>query len=147
MPGWLKHLKMIIMASQVAQGINNPFAGQDMQSNVGSIPGWRRSLGGGHGNPLQYSCLENPHGQRSLVGYSQWVTKSRTRLKQLKMHALTNDHHTDLFCLCFSHGEVQLHNLFCISELEFFQDFPGGPGGCDFTFQRRGCVSNPCSGN
>ena len=35
----------------------------------GLIPGLGRSLGGGHGNPLQYSCLENPHGQRSLVGY------------------------------------------------------------------------------
>ena len=38
--------------------------------DMGSIPGWGRSPGGGHGNPLQYSCLENPHGQRSLVGYS-----------------------------------------------------------------------------
>jgi len=28
-----------------------------------------RSPGGGHGNPLQYSCLENPHGQRSQAGY------------------------------------------------------------------------------
>ena len=36
----------------------------------GSIPGSGRSPGGGHGNPLQYSCLENPHGQRSLAGYS-----------------------------------------------------------------------------
>ena len=36
----------------------------------GSIPGSGRSPAGGHGNPLQYSCLENPHGQRSLVGYS-----------------------------------------------------------------------------
>ena len=36
----------------------------------GSILGLGRSPGGGHGNPLQYSCLENPHGQRSLVGYS-----------------------------------------------------------------------------
>ena len=27
-------------------------------------------IGGGHGNALQYSCLENPHGQRSLEGYS-----------------------------------------------------------------------------
>ena len=36
----------------------------------GSIPGLGRSPGAGHGNPLQYSCLENPHGQRSLVGYS-----------------------------------------------------------------------------
>ena len=35
-----------------------------------SIPGSGRSLGGGHDNPLQYSCLENPHGQRSLAGYN-----------------------------------------------------------------------------
>ena len=41
----------------------------------GSIPGLGRSPGGGHGNPLQYSCLENPHGQRSLVGYSPWGCK------------------------------------------------------------------------
>ena len=38
----------------------------------GSIPGLGRSPGGGHDNPLQYSCLENPHGQRSLAGYSPW---------------------------------------------------------------------------
>ena len=38
--------------------------------DLGSIPGLGRSLGGGHGNPLQYSYLENLHGQRSLVGYS-----------------------------------------------------------------------------
>ena len=37
---------------------------------LGSIPGLGRSPGGGHGNPLQYSCLENSHGQRSLAGYS-----------------------------------------------------------------------------
>ena len=36
----------------------------------GLIPGSGRSPGGGHDNPLQYSCLENPHGQRSLAGYS-----------------------------------------------------------------------------
>ena len=35
-----------------------------------SIPGLGRYPGEGHGNPLQYSCLENPYGQRSLVGYS-----------------------------------------------------------------------------
>ena len=37
--------------------------------------GGGRSLGGGDGNPLQYSCLENPYGQRSLVGYSQYGLK------------------------------------------------------------------------
>ena len=31
-----------------------------------------RSPGEGHGNPLQYSCLDNPYGQRSLAGYSPW---------------------------------------------------------------------------
>ena len=41
--------------------------------DLGSIfPGLGRSPGGGHGNPLQYSCLENPHGQRSLAGCSPW---------------------------------------------------------------------------
>ena len=40
--------------------------------DLGSIPGLGRSPGGGNGNPLQYSCLENPHGQRSLAGCSLW---------------------------------------------------------------------------
>ena len=40
--------------------------------DAGSVPGSGRSPGGGHGNPLQCSCLENPHGQRSLAGYSPW---------------------------------------------------------------------------
>ena len=38
--------------------------------DLGSIPGLGRSLGGRHGNPFQYSCLENSHGQRSLADYS-----------------------------------------------------------------------------
>ena len=38
--------------------------------DMGLIPGLGRSPGEGNGNPLQYSCLENPYGQRSLVGYS-----------------------------------------------------------------------------
>ena len=37
---------------------------------MGLIPGLGRSPGGGHGNPLQYSCPEKPTGQRSLAGYS-----------------------------------------------------------------------------
>ena len=38
--------------------------------DLGSIPGSGKSPRGGLGNPLQYSCLENPRGQRSLVGYN-----------------------------------------------------------------------------
>ena len=49
---------------------------KDLPANAGDIrdagsnPGSGRSPGGGHSSPLQYSCLENPHGQRSLAGYS-----------------------------------------------------------------------------
>ena len=43
--------------------------------DLGSIPGLGKSPGGGHGNPLQYSCLENPQGQRSLADYSPWGPK------------------------------------------------------------------------
>ena len=43
--------------------------------DAGLIPGLERSPGEGNGNPLQYSCLENPHGQRSLAGYSPWGNK------------------------------------------------------------------------
>ena len=38
--------------------------------DMGSVPGLGRSPGGGHSNPVQYSCLENLHGQRSLAGYN-----------------------------------------------------------------------------
>ena len=40
--------------------------------DLGSNLGLGRSPGGGHGKPLQYSCLENRHGQKSLVGYCSW---------------------------------------------------------------------------
>ena len=45
--------------------------------DLDAIPALGRSPGGGHGNPFQYSCLENPRGQRSLVGYSPWGCKVR----------------------------------------------------------------------
>ena len=51
--------------------------------DLGWIPGWGRPPGGGHGNPLQYSCLKNPHGQRSLVAYSLWGSKESDTTKRL----------------------------------------------------------------
>ena len=59
-------------------GFSGGSDGKESACNAGdldSIPGLGRSPGGGHGNPLQCSCLENPHGQRSLVGYSPWGCK------------------------------------------------------------------------
>ena len=52
--------------------------------DLGSIPGLGISPGGGHGNPLQCSCMKNPHGQRSLVSYSPWREKESDTTEQLK---------------------------------------------------------------
>ena len=59
----------------------------------GLIPGLGRSPGEGNGNPLQYSCLENPidgesHGRRSLVGYSPWGSKESDKTERLHFHFL-----------------------------------------------------------
>ena len=51
--------------------------------DLGSIPGLGRSPGEGNGNPLRYSCLENPHEQRSLTGYSPWGCKELDRTEWL----------------------------------------------------------------
>ena len=57
-------------ASQLTLVVKNLPANAGDIRDSGSIPGLGRCPGGGHGNPLQYSCLENPHGQRRLAGYS-----------------------------------------------------------------------------
>ena len=54
--------------------------------DLGSIPGLGRSPGGGHGDQLQYSCLENPHRQRSLAGYRPWDRKESDMIEQLAQH-------------------------------------------------------------
>ena len=57
--------------------------GKESACNAGdlsSIPGLGRSPGGGRGNPLQYSCLENLHGQRTWPCAVHRVTKSQTQL-------------------------------------------------------------------
>ena len=57
-------------ASHMALVITNSPANAGDIRDAGSIPGSRRSPGGGNGNPLQYSCLEKSNEQRSLAGYS-----------------------------------------------------------------------------
>ena len=72
----------------VAQMLKNPPA---MGEDLGSIPGLGRSPGGGNGYPLQHSCLENPHGQRSLAGYSSWGRKESDTTEQLSTaHSVMN---------------------------------------------------------
>ena len=54
--------------------------------DLSSIPGLGRSPRGRHGNPLQYSCLEKPHGHGSLEGYSPWCRKGLDMTEQLSLH-------------------------------------------------------------
>ena len=49
----------------------------------GLIPGLGISPGEENGNPLHYSCLENPHGQRNLAGYSAWGRKESDTTEQI----------------------------------------------------------------
>ena len=65
----------------MSQGFPYGSEGEESACHAGH-PGlmlrFRRSLGGGHGDPLQYSCLETPHGQRSLAGYIHGFSESDT---------------------------------------------------------------------
>ena len=58
---WDSHMVLVV---------KNPPAHAGDIRNIGSIPGSGRSPGGGHGNPFQFSCMENPMDKRSLAGYS-----------------------------------------------------------------------------
>ena len=50
-----------------------------------SIPGSRRAPGRRNSNPPQYSCLDNPHKQRNLVGYSSWDCNESDMTERLSM--------------------------------------------------------------
>ena len=69
-------------------------SGKEFTSNagdtgdVGLIPALGRSPGRGHGNPLQYSCLENPMNRGAWRATVQGAAKSQTRLKQLSTHRM-----------------------------------------------------------
>jgi len=79
---------------------NPPANGGDVR-DTGSVPGWGRFPEGGHGNPLHYSCLENPMDRGAWWATVHRVPKSQTRLKQLSKHS----HH---FSAC------EIHYAFCI---------------------------------
>ena len=68
-------------SSQVALVVKNVSANAGDLRDVGSIPGLGRSPGGGHGNPLQYSSLENSIDRGALRAVAHRVAESQTQLK------------------------------------------------------------------
>ena len=106
---------MIFKKCYLIQGFPSGSADKESACNAGdtgdlgdpgSIPGSGRSPGGGNGNPLQYSCLENPHGQKSLAGYSPCRHKEPDTTEWL------NTQHTPMQCMARSIGFVFLISLF-----------------------------------
>ena len=78
--------------SQVALAVKNLPANVGDVKDTGSIPESRRSSGGGYGNPLPYSCLENPTERGGWWAKIHRVAKSQTHLKQLSTHTHTHIH-------------------------------------------------------
>ena len=86
--------------------------GKESACNVGDlglIPGLGRTPGGGHGNALQYSCLENPHGQRSLAATVHEVAESDTtgQLSTVQ-HILISECSISKICLILGIGHTHL---------------------------------------
>ena len=75
-----------IQASQVVLVVKNPLANETGIKDMGSIPESGRSPRGGHGNPLQYSYLENPMDREAWWATVHGVTRSQTHLKWLYTH-------------------------------------------------------------
>ena len=67
-------------------GVKHPFANAGDTGDKSLIPEWGRSPGVGNGKPLQYSYLGNPQDREMWQATVQGVTKSQTRLKQLRTH-------------------------------------------------------------
>ena len=77
---------------------------------MGSIPGSGRSPGGGNGNPLQFSCLENPMDREAWQATVYGITKSQTLAEQLSTHTLCRTAGPCKSC-SYSYSRVTSHGL------------------------------------
>ena len=100
----INFLMVLVIKSPKLASVGFP-GGSDIKESthnvgdLGLIFGLGRSPeGGGHGNPLQYSCLENPHGQRRLAGYSPWGCKESDTIEQLSTAQAKIKVSEDLLC-------------------------------------------------
>ena len=78
----------LLGTSQVALVVKNIAANAGDTRDAYSIPGWGRSPGRGHGNPLQHSCWENPMDRAAWRATLHGVAKSQIKLNRLGTHAM-----------------------------------------------------------
>ena len=95
-----------LWASLVAQTVKNLAAIRE--TTVWSL-GREKSPEGGHGNPLLYSCLENPHGQRRLAGYIQSMRSQRVGYNWAIKHSTAQYSIAYMYHIFFIHSYVNWH--------------------------------------
>ena len=101
------------MFSRFIHTVNFPSGSDDKESayntgDLGLIPGLGRSPGGGHGNPLQYSCLETPMDRGAWWAIVHGVAKSRT---QLSNHAHTHPCFSMYQYFIILYGQIIFHRM------------------------------------
>ena len=94
--------------------VNNLSASAGDRGNTVLIPGLGRSPGEGHGNPLQYSCLENSMDRGAWRATVREITKNGTQLKRLSMH---REHGTKHYHPSFT-DQKALSDLALITQLK-----------------------------
>ena len=95
----------------MALGVKNPPANAGDIRAAGSVLGSGRSPGGGHGNPLQHSCLKNPVDRGAWWTTDHRVANSLTILKQLSTHAYTGPKETLFFFIRYKSYMLTIRSL------------------------------------
>ena len=120
------------------EGCPGSSAGKESTCNAGDlglIPGLGGSPGGGHGHQLQYFCLENPHGQRILVGCSckeSEATKPSTAAESYGLFARVLSTHC--FSFIFTDSTLaETQNQFLWSPMTIY--FPNPIAPCWFSYK------------
>ena len=112
---WLNQFTFVkFWASQMILVVKNPPANAGDIRDPGSMHRWGRSPGGGHGNPLQYSCLENPMDGGAWWSTFYGVTKSQIWQKQLSpvftFYTVKHDV-TSMYTYLYVHNKLFSHIL------------------------------------
>ena len=105
----IRDLYIVLWASQVVLVVKNLPANWGDIRDASSVPGLGRSSGGGHDNPLQYSCLENPMDRGAWWATVHGITKSQTWLKWLSLHVYKIE--GQINC-----GEIQSFHIYLLND-------------------------------
>ena len=117
---WLWHVIWLLQASFYPPyrgflGSSNGKESACCAGDLGSIPGSGRSPREENGNPFQYSCPENPHWQRSLIGYSPWGLKELDMTEWLTLSLFFMERKGEIMAPQLPRGGRKIKNAKCLT--------------------------------